>query len=56
MMLRVVSAWLLWFSAALVGGTKMDRETIELVLNSVSPSCKEEMEIALTSPAEITER
>ena len=38
------------------GSTKMDRETIELVLNSVSPSCKEEMEVALTSPAEITAR
>ena len=34
----------------------MDRETIEIILNSVSPSCKEEMEIALTSPSEISER
>ena len=34
----------------------MDRETIENVLNAVSPSCKEEMEVALTSPSEISER
>jgi hypothetical protein len=33
---------------------KMDRETIENVLNSVSSSCREEMEIALTSPSEIS--
>ena len=33
----------------------MDRETIENVLNAVSPSCKEEMEVALTSPSEISD-
>jgi len=37
-----------------VAANKMDRETIELVLASVSPSCKEEMELALSSPSDIT--
>ena len=43
----------LGFMACSVANT-MDRETIENVLNSVSPSCREEMEIALTSPSEIS--
>jgi hypothetical protein len=37
-----------------VFANKMDRETIENILNSVSSSCREEMEVALTSPSEIS--
>ena len=44
------------FVLSSVWANTMDRQTIENVLNAVSPSCKEEMEIALTSPSEISER
>merc|ERR1711871_48317 len=36
-------------------GTRMDRETIEMIMSSVSESCKQEMSSALAGPKEISE-